>query len=60
MYDWAISVETLIEVVGEIRGSKRLVLEECHLARWVKSVLQRLNWTRRFFVRRPAQTYEPG
>ena len=39
-YERATTAENLIEVVGKIRGPKRLAVEECHLAQWVKHVLE--------------------
>lgn len=40
MYDRSTSARDLIEVVRRIRGPKTLVTEECHLAQWVKHVLE--------------------
>ena len=40
MYARSTTAEKLIEVVEGIRGPKRLVVEESHLAQWVKHVLE--------------------
>jgi transposase len=40
IYQRATAAEELIEVVGEVPGPKRLVVEESHLAQWVKHVLE--------------------
>ncbi len=40
MYDRTTSASTLIDTVGKVRGPKTLVVEECHLAQWVKHVLE--------------------
>lgn len=39
-YGRVTTAHDLIDVVGEIRGSKRLVVEESDLAQWVKHVLE--------------------
>ena len=36
MYERMTSAETLIDVIGNVRGPKRMVVEESHLAQWVK------------------------
>jgi transposase len=40
MYERTTSAEHLIDVMDVIRGPKRLVVEESHLAQWVKHVLE--------------------
>ena len=40
MYERNTSGESLIEVVEGIRGPKRLVVEESHLAQWVEHILE--------------------
>ena len=39
-YERATTAKNLIEVVGHVSGPERLVVEECHLAQWVKHALE--------------------
>ena len=41
VYHRPTSAKALIDVVGQIPGPKELVVEECHLAQWVKHSLER-------------------